>query len=111
MKDLGQYFSFSGRSTRSQFWATEILNILITMALALVVIVLATLLPEAVAPWVIGILGVPIFVAYVVVYWATIARRCRDAGINPWFALTVMLPYVGLIAFIVFGCLPTDETK
>ena len=111
MKDLGRYFSFSGCSTRSQFWATEILNILISGAVMLACIVIASLLPDSASPVVMIITLIPVIVAYTIVYWATLVRRVRDAGINPWFALCTALPYVGLIAFIVFGCLPTDETK
>jgi uncharacterized membrane protein YhaH (DUF805 family) len=41
---------------------------------------------------------------------ATSIRRCRDAGINPWFTLSFLLPYINFIVFIVFGVLKTDKS-
>jgi uncharacterized membrane protein YhaH (DUF805 family) len=40
---------------------------------------------------------------------ATSARRCRDAGINPWFAGTILIPYIAIVPWIVFGCLKTEK--
>ena len=44
--------------------------------------------------------------------WAMLAtsiRRCRDAGISPWFTLSFLVPYLNFIVFIVFGVLKTDK--
>jgi len=46
--------------------------------------------------------------------WAVIAttvRRCRDAGISPWFAGTILIPWFAIIPFIVFGCLKSDISE
>jgi uncharacterized membrane protein YhaH (DUF805 family) len=40
---------------------------------------------------------------------ATAIRRCRDAGISPWFTLSFLVPYINFIVFIVFGVLNTDK--
>jgi uncharacterized membrane protein YhaH (DUF805 family) len=41
---------------------------------------------------------------------STTARRCRDAGINPWFSATILIPWIAVIAVIVFGCLKTEKS-
>ena len=40
---------------------------------------------------------------------ATVVRRCNDIGISPWFTLTLLIPYVNFITFIVFGCLASEK--
>jgi uncharacterized membrane protein YhaH (DUF805 family) len=59
------------------------------------------------------VLGVLIMMVFgVITIWldlATAVRRCRDAGINPWFVLTILIPYLGWIAVIVFGCIASES--
>jgi uncharacterized membrane protein YhaH (DUF805 family) len=43
--------------------------------------------------------------------FAVTYRRCRDIQINPWFALTLLVPTINIIAIIVFGILPKGETN
>lgn len=38
---------------------------------------------------------------------ATTARRCRDAGFNPWLCLTIFIPYLGWLAVVIFGVVET----
>ncbi|MDI9347818.1 MAG: DUF805 domain-containing protein [Methylacidiphilales bacterium] len=41
--------------------------------------------------------------------FATTVRRCSDADINPWWVITMYIPYfdLGLFAYIVIGSLPS----
>ena len=41
---------------------------------------------------------------------ATVARRCRDAGITAWWCLATFVPWVSYVALIVFGCLAPAVT-
>jgi uncharacterized membrane protein YhaH (DUF805 family) len=42
---------------------------------------------------------------------AVTIRRCRDIGINPWFTLALAVPYLGIIPFVVFGCLKSESIE
>lgn len=95
---MEKYFSFDGRATRSEFWGVFLICYLAVMP---IVVLISALL---------GMLGVAVaFVAIIasfVLMFATSARRCRDAGISPWFSLVT---FVTVIPIIVFGCLPTEK--
>jgi uncharacterized membrane protein YhaH (DUF805 family) len=99
-----KYFEFSGKVQRSEFWATSI----ILLILFFISIVTATALTAFSAP--IGIVAV--LATLVASAWAQIAvivKRCRDAGINPWWTAACYIPYLGFIIWIVIGCLSTDK--
>ena len=86
------YFSFEGKANRSEYWGISI----ISYVLALPALFFA------------GILG------GLLIIWtllSTTARRCRDAGINPWFSATILFPWLAIVAVIVFGCLKTEKEK
>ena len=95
---IDKYFSFTGRATRSEFWGVLLICYLAVMP---VIVLISALL---------GFIGAVIaFVAVILSFYlmfATSARRCRDAGINPWFSLVT---FVTIIPIIVFGCLPTEK--
>ncbi len=38
-------------------------------------------------------------------------RRCSDIGINPYWALISLVPYVGLTAIFIFGVIPSKSSK
>jgi uncharacterized membrane protein YhaH (DUF805 family) len=95
---MEKYFSFSGRATRSEFWGVLLICYLAVMPL---IVLFATF-----AGVVGAILAFLAVIASFYLMFATSARRCRDAGINPWFSLVT---FVTIIPIIVFGCLPTEK--
>ena len=87
-----KYFVLHGKSTRSEYWGISI----ICYVLALPALFFA------------GILG------GLIIIWtllSTTTRRCRDAGISPWFSATILIPWIAVIAVIVFGCLKTEKKE
>lgn len=108
MEKYKKYFEFDGTSSRSEYWGVS----LITYVLLLFVVGIG------VAFTFLGSLGsiiglLIILFGLVVSGWAslaTVVRRCHDAGINGWFALTIFIPWFGFIPFIVFGCLKTEKS-
>lgn len=105
--DLKKYLDFTGRSTRSEYWAINVVSYIMLLILVSLVIV------SGVTNIVGIILAAGLMIAGVgLCSWAIMAvaaRRCRDAGINPWWALALMTPYVGIVPWIVFGCLSTYQ--
>jgi len=112
-----KYFSFSGKATRSEYWGVYLIGVLLIMLVGL----LATMVALISTPFTLVLIGfigwisalVIVCVGSVLAFWmwiATAVRRCNDAGINHWFAVTILLPTpLNLIPFIVFGCLPSEE--
>lgn len=107
LQNYKQYLSTEGRATRSEYWGVYLGTWLILALITLIFFVLTL----------IGSVGIVIgsiimLLTSATLTWAMIAtaiRRCRDAGINPWFTLTFLVPYVNFIVFIVFGVLNTDK--
>lgn len=99
---MKEYFDFNGVAKRQEFWAVHIVSIL--------VLVIAMAMLEGG-----GALGALVaLVALVAALWAIIAvnvKRLRDAGLNTWWVLVVLVPYVGTVATIVFGCLGSKESE
>lgn len=106
MKKYLKYFSTNGNATRSEYWAVN----LIAYFSLIVSAVIATVLIMS------GFLGVLvgsllILTMCIGLVWLVITvtiRRCKDIGINPWFTLTLFIPYIAIIPFIVFGCLRSE---
>ena len=99
---MKEYFNFNGVAKRQEFWAVHIVSIL--------VLIIATMMVEGAE-----ILGALVaLIALVATLWAIIAvtvKRLRDVGLNTWWILVVLVPYVGTVATIVFGCLNSKESN
>jgi uncharacterized membrane protein YhaH (DUF805 family) len=107
LQNYKHYLSTEGRASRSEYWGVYLGTWLILALITLIFFVLTL----------IGAVGIVIgsiimLLTSATLTWAMIAtaiRRCRDAGINPWFTLTFLVPYVNFIVFIVFGVLNTEK--
>lgn len=107
MEKLRKYFDFDGTITRSEYWAVYLITIGLLFPIMFVVGILSMLgIPGM-------ILGTAILifmlVAYIMVYATTSAKRCRDAGLSPWFTLALLIPTINFVCWIVFGCLPSEK--
>ena len=102
-----KYLTTQGTATRSEYWGVYLSTWLILAVVTLVFFVLTLI---GIGGIVVG--SVLMIASSVLLTWAMIAtaiRRCRDAGINPWFTLSFLVPYINFIVFIVFGVLNTDK--
>ena len=73
------------------------------------IVVITLLKAEGKSVWVGLLIALGIFVAAL---WACIAvtiKRLRDAGLNTWWTLAILIPYLGTIATIVFGVIGSKE--
>jgi uncharacterized membrane protein YhaH (DUF805 family) len=103
-----QYLAFEGNSNRSEYWGVYLATWLI---LAIVTMLFFVLTLTGIIGVVLG--SIILLVTSATLTWAMLAtsiRRCRDAGISPWFTLSFLVPYLNFIVFIVFGVLKTDKT-
>lgn len=108
MIDVMPYFNLQGKSKRSEYWA---MNLFCYVALILAGLISALSMMSGVFGVIIGIIFMlSVSVALVWLVMAVTVRRCRDIGISPWFTVSLLIPYIAIIPFIVFGCLKSEET-
>jgi uncharacterized membrane protein YhaH (DUF805 family) len=103
-----QYLAIEGNSNRSEYWGVYLATWLI---LAIVTMLFFVLTLTGIIGVVLG--SIILLVTSATLTWAMLAtsiRRCRDAGISPWFTLSFLVPYLNFIVFIVFGVLKTEKT-
>ena len=104
---LKKYGNFSELATRSEYWGVMLISWVVGLLALGIGLVFWTV------GWVGAFFGVIIILTFgVITFWlnlATTVRRCRDAGINVWFVLTLFIPYINWIPLIVFGVLPTAQ--
>jgi uncharacterized membrane protein YhaH (DUF805 family) len=104
---MRQYLSWTGHAARSEYWAVLIIG----WVLAAVTTIVGTVL--MIADGLFMVTGIIVIIlGLILLIWAmlaTTARRCRDAGINPWWTLASILPYIGFVVMIVVGCLSTKS--
>ncbi len=106
---MEQYFKFDGSATRSEYWAVILIGSLCAFILALFGGILIAADLGAVTVVIGGLILAATFIGAIWLSIATTMRRCRNAGINTWWTLATIIPYVGWIVTIVIGCLKTDE--
>ena len=92
------YFSVFGTARRRQFWAIVLLaNI---GAVGGRIAVGSAGLDESSLIRFLSILAAIVGVWLIL---ATSARRARDAGISPWWAAGMIVPFVGIVLLLVLG--------
>lgn len=98
---MKEYFKFDGTAKRQEYWAVILLSVVAYVA--------GFILLES------GALGALLaLVIFVAALWATIAvtvKRLRDAGLNTWWILAILIPYVGTVASIVFGIIGSKDNE
>ena len=107
---MRQYFSFEGESRREVYWAVTIINVLVGAVMVPIMVAAATA-PDMhpLTFLALIILLSPLWVGPIWLQLATAARRCREAGINPFWSATVFLPYIAVIPMAVIGVLPPED--
>ncbi|WP_158693384.1 DUF805 domain-containing protein [Neorhizobium alkalisoli] len=96
---MRRYFTFSGRSSRSQFWIYH----LTLLVLAIVGFIIDIAISGGGEPQ--PLVSALIVIGHYIPSLAIIVRRLHDANLSGWLVLLCLLPGLGVIAFIVFGCL------
>ena len=101
---MKQLFDFTRNCPRSDFWLIQ----LIGMVLA---IVFLSVMGDAGARGSTGgvWLGVIALIAIALAQLAALVSRIRDAGYSVLWLIACFVPYFGLIAWIIFGCLETKK--
>lgn len=104
---MKKYFAFSGTATRSEYWGVNVLMSVIFFGAVMIGAVIAG--EQSAAATLIG--SLVILAGSIASLWTLLAvaiKRCRDAGLNPWWILAELIPYVGFVVWIVIGVVKTQ---
>lgn len=100
---LRQYATFTGRARRQEFWMFVLINVAVSLVLALVDNLLG--LRFGTEPATAGILGTIYSLAVLLPSLAVAVRRLHDTGRSGWWLLIGLIPLIGGIVLIVFYAL------
>lgn len=100
---MRRYGTFSGRSTRSEFWHFH----LVVLALAFVGLIIDVIIAGASEPQ--PLISAVVVVGHYLPSVAIVVRRLHDFDKSGWLALTCLIPVIGIIAFIVIGSTPSKS--
>jgi uncharacterized membrane protein YhaH (DUF805 family) len=102
--------NFSRLAGRQEFWGVHIIGFVVAFMIMMMMTansVSAGGMNDAQA--VIGLLGLLSLLAILIAQLATTVARIRDAGYSVLWVIAIFVPYFGLIAWIVFGCLESKK--
>ena len=91
---LKNYFNFSGRATRSEFWYFMLFVLLFGIVITLIEVIMAT--QDS------GILSLIYDLALLIPTLAVSTRRLHDTNRSGWWNLIILVPIIGIIILIVF---------
>jgi len=102
---MTHYFNFKGLAKRQEYWAVIVIAFALAFTAGFFTEVLILFNTEGAL---FGLLFLVVgCIALIWLQFATAARRCRDAGISPWWVLLLVIPYINFVVTIVFGVLPS----
>ena len=97
---MQKYFNFNGTAKRQEYWAVVLLSIL--------ALLVGTVIVEG-GSALAGLVALIILVGALWALFATTARRLRDADLNMFWIILIIIPYVSFVATIVFGVVKSKE--
>jgi uncharacterized membrane protein YhaH (DUF805 family) len=96
LKVLRQYADFAGRARRKEYWMFTLVNVIISIVLAIIDNVLE------ISVLTVGVLGLLYSLAVLLPNLAVGVRRLHDTGRSGWWLLIGLIPLIGTIVLIVF---------
>lgn len=101
------YFNFSGRSSRSEYWWFCLFCCLVNWFLPLVFIIALSFSTDMDEDTMIRLsLVIPLVIslAFIIPGIAVAVRRLHDIGRSGWYMLIGVIPYIGAIILIIWFC-------
>ncbi|WP_339663162.1 DUF805 domain-containing protein [uncultured Polaribacter sp.] len=103
VKVITQYFDFSGRARRKEYWMFTLFSFLISWLLAILDIASGTTIFSIIST----IYSVLIFIPSLAVF----VRRLHDGGYTGWYFLLFFLPIIGWIWLLVLLCMESEPKQ
>ena len=91
-------FSYSGRINRFEFWIKGVVAGLIVVALLELV---ANLLASYVSYTLGSLFSLAVWIPYWWMLFAIVAKRCHDRGGSGWWGLLTLIPFIGILYFVI----------
>ena len=98
------YFNFSGRATRPEYWWFVLFLVVLGIATAIVDFVVLGVDPASTS---IGPVNAIFTLATIVPSLAVSVRRLHDIDRTGWWLLLALIPLIGFIILIVWACQPS----
>ncbi len=118
LKVIRQYFDFSGRARRKEYWYFVLFNLIAYIILAVLdnamgssIYVIGTNNPDQSAMMITHNVGILSFLYYLFVLipsFSVSVRRLHDTGRSGWWMLLLLLPLIGPIVLFVFYVLDSQ---
>ena len=107
MSPVKFFFSFQGRFGRGQYWLSQVLQLILILAFAVVMAMLfaAMGVPASATGDPIGVVMV---IGYVWMLLASHAKRWHDLGRSGWWQLVALIPFGGFYVVIMCGFVRGD---
>jgi uncharacterized membrane protein YhaH (DUF805 family) len=102
---LKNYAQFNGRAGRKEYWYFTLFNVIFSVVLSFVDGLTGTWDPESG----IGLLSTLYSLAVLIPSIAVGVRRLHDTGRSAWWLLILLIPLIGVIIFLVFMVLESQE--
>ena len=102
LKVLNQYFDFSGRARRKEYWMFTLFSLIISWTLAVLDLIFDTYMFTIVS----SIYSLLVIIPSV----AVLIRRLHDIGKSGWHIFLIFIPLIGWIWLLVLLCME-GETK
>ena len=106
-----KYISLEGSASRQEYWAIILISYFVLTFFGSLTSIFLFIPSFFVLRFIVGSCMLALFAGILYIMFAVTHRRCRDIGINPWFALTLLIPTVNFIAIIVFGILSKGKSN
>jgi len=103
LKVLQNYFTFSGRARRKEYWFFILFHMIFLFVLAILDASLGTMAAGGA-----GVLSAIYGLAILIPSIAVSVRRLHDIGFAGWWYLIISIPIVGAIVLLVFHVLDSE---
>jgi uncharacterized membrane protein YhaH (DUF805 family) len=101
-----QFFDFSGRATRREYWLFQLQLIILYVGMLLAVGALGERFPSDTTSMAVGLAAIPAVLFYFIGSLSSGVRRIHDHDKSGWLFLLSFIPLVGWIFFLIMGLTP-----
>ncbi len=102
----GNYATFGGRASRSEYWWFQLFLVLVVVAWVVLVVFVASARLYSVSA-ILGFAILLLYLASIIPSFALICRRLHDSDHSGWWFWITLIPYVGALILLVFMLLPS----
>ena len=98
-----KYATFSGRARRKEYWMFLLINLVVSVALALIDSLIGSVSESGM-----GLLSSVYSIGVLIPSLALSVRRLHDIGRTGWWVLISIIPVIGVVVLLVFMLLDSE---